>query len=496
MSYTISRYNGTQIAVVADGTIDATLDLKLIGKNYAGYGAVQNENFVYLLENFANTTQPPKPLPGQIWFDSGNSKLKFYDGTKFRTTGGAEIGSTAPSGLTVGDFWYDNSNQQLYAYNGSSYTLIGPQAVAGSATTQMQSKSVIDTNGSSHAIIEAIDNGNVIFTVSADSDFTLDGTINPITGFTTIHQGVTLCYTNNSGTPGQTTTSHRFYGTATNADRLGGLSASSFVQAGSAAFTTQVNFADVGYTVGNPIARLAVFNQGALTPTIANQVSNTIAFQTTVSSVTKYPLQLVGADALPGVTLGGNLGSASFQWNNVYANYVYSTAQQTDALNVGGSYRTASVTAAANSIAARDASGNLAATLFSGIASAANYADLAEKYLADADYEAGTVVQIGGSAEVTAAGSNSYPIGVVSTNPAFMMNKDLAGGIYIALKGRVPVKVFGAVSQGDQLVAWGNGYGVADNSGQGGVVFAIAIGSTDGTGGDANGINIIECLVL
>ena len=85
MSYTINRYNGTQITVVADGTIDATLDLKLIGKNYAGYGAVQNENFVYLLENFANSTQPPKPLPGQIWFDSGNSKLKFYDGNKFRT---------------------------------------------------------------------------------------------------------------------------------------------------------------------------------------------------------------------------------------------------------------------------------------------------------------------------------------------------------------------------------------------------------------------------
>ena len=75
MSYTINRYNGTQIAVVADGTIDATIDLKLIGKNYAGYGEVQNENFVHLLENFANTTQPPKPLPGQIWYDSSNKNI-------------------------------------------------------------------------------------------------------------------------------------------------------------------------------------------------------------------------------------------------------------------------------------------------------------------------------------------------------------------------------------------------------------------------------------
>ena len=104
MSYTITRTNGAQVAIVADGTIDATLDLKLIGKNYAGYGAVQNENFVYLLENFASNNPPPRAISGQIWFDSSASKLKFYDGVKFRTTGGAEISATAPTGLTVGDF--------------------------------------------------------------------------------------------------------------------------------------------------------------------------------------------------------------------------------------------------------------------------------------------------------------------------------------------------------------------------------------------------------
>ena len=101
MSYTITRTNGAQVAVVADGTIDATLDLKLIGKNYAGYGGVQNENFVYLLENFASNNPPPRAISGQIWFDSSSSKLKFYDGVKFRTTGGAEISATAPTGLTV-----------------------------------------------------------------------------------------------------------------------------------------------------------------------------------------------------------------------------------------------------------------------------------------------------------------------------------------------------------------------------------------------------------
>jgi hypothetical protein len=462
MSYTINRYNGTQIAVVADGTIDATIDLKLIGKNYAGYGEVQNENFVHLLENFANTTQPPKPLPGQIWYDSGNSKLKFWDGSKFRTTGGAEIGSTAPAGLTIGDFWYDSTNQQLYAYNGSSFTLIGPQAVAGSATTQMRSVSLVDITGASHPVIQAVDNGNVIFIVSSDSDFTLDATINPVTGFTVIHQGVTLCYTNNGATPGQTTSSHRFYGTATNSERLGGLSATNFVQStGAPQFSSQVNFGDVGFTVGNPIARLAVYNQGASTPIIANQVNNTIQFQTTVSSTTKYPLQLVGADVLPGVTLTSNLGSTGLQWNNVYANYIYSTAQQADALNVGGNYRTASTSATSNTIAARDASGNLTANVFSGIASAANYADLAEKYLADEQYEVGTVVTVGGTQEVTACRQGDRAIGIISANPAYMMNSGLEGGTYVALKGRVPCKVTGLVKKGQRLVAGPNGTATA-----------------------------------
>src|SRR6056300_993827 len=106
MAYTINRYNNATLTVVEDGTLDQTTDLKLVGKNYAGYGEIQNENFVFLLENFAGASQPPKAISGQIWFDSGNSKLKFYDGTKWRTTGGAEVPATAPSGLTEGDFWW------------------------------------------------------------------------------------------------------------------------------------------------------------------------------------------------------------------------------------------------------------------------------------------------------------------------------------------------------------------------------------------------------
>jgi hypothetical protein len=498
MSYTINRYNGTQITVVADGTIDATLDLKLIGKNYAGYGAVQNENFVYLLENFANTTQPPKPLPGQIWFDSGNNKLKFYDGNKFRTTGGAEIGSTAPTGLTIGDFWYDTVNNQLYAWSGTAFTLIGPQAVAGSGTTQMRSRSLRDTNGATHAVIEAVDNGQTVFIINSDSEFILDNGTNAITGFTKIRQGVTLCYTNDDTQLGQTTDSHRFWGTASNADRLGGFTASNFVQTGNATFSTLANFSDAGYTVGNPVARLHVFNDGAQVPTIQNEAGDTIVFQTTVSSTTKTPLKLVGTDILPGTTNATNIGSLTLQFKNIYAGYVYATASQADALNVGGSYRSASTAAGANTVVARDSSGNVSANLFQGTATSANYADLAEKYLADAEYEVGTVVVIGGAKEVTACGRTPFQraIGVVSEKPAYLMNKDLENGTAIALKGRVPVKVVGPVHKGDTMVAAAGadnmGCAIADTSSPTGhLVFAIALEDNYD-----EEMKIVECLVL
>ena len=85
MPYQIDRYAGTTLTTVQDGTVDQTTNLKLVGKNYAGYGEIQNENFVHLLENFAGANQPSRPLSGQLWYDSAANKLKFYDGVKFRT---------------------------------------------------------------------------------------------------------------------------------------------------------------------------------------------------------------------------------------------------------------------------------------------------------------------------------------------------------------------------------------------------------------------------
>ncbi len=494
MSYTINHYNGTNLATVADGTVDTSTDVTLIGKNYAGYGQAQNDNFVWLLENFANTTQPPNPLSGQIWYDSSNKKLKFYDGLRFRTAGSAEASSTQPTGLSIGDLWFDTTGQQLSIWNGSGFTLVGPQEVTGSGTTQMVSSNLLDSTGSHHAVIQGIAAGNTVFIISSDT-FTLNAS-NPISGFDLVHQGITLVNTINADA-GVTDNSYRFWGTASNADQLGGHSASEFVLGTSAAFNTLVNFSDSGFTVGLPTHKLSVsnvsstFNNNLVTPTIANSYNDTIVFQTLSGSV-QTPLVLKGADVLPGTSGSSNLGTSGLQWNNVYASYVYSTAAQADSLKVGGSWQTASVASVASTVVARDSSSNISANLFQGTATAAQYADLAEKYLADKEYEVGTVVMVGGEQEVTECSSLNRALGVVSENPAYMMNKDLVGGTYIALKGRVPVKVWGPVNKGDMMTAFKFGTAHTSNTDDPDwTVFAIALESSD-----EDGVKLIECVIL
>ena len=133
--------------------------------------------------------------------------------------------------------------------------------------------------------------------------------------------------------------------------------------------------------------------------------------------------------------------------------------------------------------------GNRFGTIF-GTATTAQYADLAEKYTTDVEYEAGTVlaVAINGEAEATQTWqSGQRVLGVISTNPAFLMNDD-ADGQAIALRGRVPVKVIGPIRKGQPLICNQDGkgmYGDTSNS------FAIALETNE----DAN-VKLVECVIL
>jgi hypothetical protein len=592
MAYQVDKFNGTFLTSVEDGTIDSTTDLRFVGKNYAGYGEVQNENFLHLLENFANTTQPPKSILGQIWYDSANKRLKFYNGAQYKVAGGAEVSITAPSGLSVGEFWWDSTAKQLYTYDGTQFILVGPEASPDLGTSSVVAQVVKDDLNNSHTILKLLSAGNCVAIVNNDAAFNLSTTVNPIAGFTspnTIKKGITLASTN---TAGVSQSDYIYWGTSSNALRLGGVLASDYIQKGSVIFDSEIVFKDPGYTLGDGNDLRVRIQDSSRSAIIENRLGNEITMRITVTETTDERDVAVfdRTGIVPGTTSVYNLGSSGNKWATVYATSINSNvlandsttaynsstkvftgsftgnvvapdstilvnattkqigyaaanlvgtltgnvsgnvtgtasnatsldsklpaiaatintvairdasanitanrfigiADKADQLLVGAVYRSSATTATANTIAARDASGDIYASLFQGTATAARYADLAEKYLADQEYEVGTVVVVGGTAEVTASSYGELAIGVVSANPAFMMNKDLEGGTYIALKGRVPVKVNGAVKKGDRLVAgdWGCAQVAADRLD----VFAISLESSD----DA-GVKLIEAVVL
>ena len=142
-----------------------------------------------------------------------------------------------------------------------------------------------------------------------------------------------------------------------------------------------------------------------------------------------------------------------------------------------------------------DATGNIGATggYFNTVfatATTALYADLAEKYLADQDYEIGTVLTVGGNAEVTACAIGDRAIGAVSENPAYRMNDGLVNGTFVALKGRVPVKVIGTVRKGQRLLAHDTGCAIATMT-QNNDVFAVALENSDNIN-----VKLIEAVIL
>jgi len=590
MAYKVDKFNGTFLVNVSDGTIDTTTDLRFVGKNYAGYGEIQNENFLHLMENFANTTQPPKAVIGQIWYDSANKKLKFYDGNKFKFANGAESATTAPSGLSVGEFWWDSVNQQLYTWSGTDYILVGPESSPELGASSVVTAQVTDTSNVNHSVVKIISADETIAIVSRD-EFTPNSAALLSPAFNVIKKGITLRNTNALGV---TSDDHVYWGTASNSNRLGGRPASEYLTNPPQPFTGEVSFKDPGFSLGDDNdLRIRVENSDELI--VENRLGNDITIRITVTETTdERDVAVFNRTGIsPGLTATYDLGTTQLRWNNVYAitttsnlvgNVTGNTvgehkgtvranddtvmingaskqigfvganivgtltgsctgssltstsaltlqnfepsigflldpetntplpdqrsvplrspdgditarrligiANQADQLLVGATYRSAALTATPNTIAARDNNANISANLFQGTATSAQYADLAEKYLADAEYEPGTVVVVGGEAEVTASSWGQRALGVVSTNPAYMMNSELEGGTYIALKGRVPVKVVGSVKKGDRLVATADGCataGVPHSSD----VFAIALE----TNSDVL-VKIIEAVVL
>lgn len=460
MAYQIDRYNNVILTIVEDGTIDQTTDLKFIGKNFAGYGEIQNENFLYLLENFNGANPPPRAISGQVWYDNANSKLKFYDGTKWRTTGGAEVATLEPTGLSSGDLWWDTANEQLYVWGGSSFILVGPQN-AGEGITAMVSTTLQDVGGNPRAVILAYVNDSVIYIVSAD-EFTINSS-NAIPGFDRVKKGLTLINTTLS-TNGITSSDHYYWGTASNALRLGGVLADDYLRKSTPVFTQTANFADGGVTIGSGLDLKIYVDRNAGATQNHGVIQHDIGSSTNISfkvndglGQTVRPVTINSVGLVPSLDSTYRIGTATFKFLEVHAASFKGEADKAATLRYDSSkFAAGSTSATGDTVAVRTADGRIFASFFEGIATSAQYADLAEKYTTDQEYPVGTVMAVGGDAETRAAGVGDYVVGVVSDQPAYLMNST-AHGQALALKGRVPVRVVGPITKGQAVYPWENG---------------------------------------
>lgn len=422
MAYQINLTNGTAFATIADGTLNTSSSMVLVGKNYPGYGAFLDTNFIHLLENAANGTPPSAPLVGQLWFNTTTKILQVWSGVTWKSLGGATAQSTAPTNNNTGDLWYDTVNQQLNVYTGNAFILVGPQFNSATGITGAIPTTLTDTLGATHTVVQLTTANAVVAMVSKDATFTPAGA--GVSGFANVRPGITLANSISSVT-------QQFWGTANNSTSLNGLTSSDFVRNSGVPQTMSVALnvaSDTGVSVGqNSDLRMSVSSG---TVSIRNQTQDAnVLFQVNQGGVNTTVLTLDGANGTvnfgstltvsaigkSGSNAVGNIGSSVNYFNRVFAT-----------------------------------------------ATTALYADVAERFEADEAYVPGTVVEIGGAKEITLVRDelSDNVFGVISTNAAFLMN----GGAGeddthppVAMTGRVPVRAIGEIKKGDRLVSAGNG---------------------------------------
>ena len=526
MPYILYKSNGQQLTVVQDGSIDASsTSLTFVGRNYAGYGQILDQNLAKLLENFANTASPSKPMSGQLWYDTSTKNLKVYNGSRFRSIQKFDTGNSTPTDVVKGDLWFNEADQKLYLFNGSHYVMIGPQNSTFSKVSLNPVEAKDDTTliGQSQLILEfdITDNNNQQdwpATISKTS-FTPNIADNlRKQNFDYIQKGITLPKAGpSSGNGVSYDGGYLLWGTASSALGLYDTDAKVFHSAGAYVLnSTYVSDRNNGFTIPvdaginfNHILKIytnAANREGIISGNTGNKITFSV-YNDLASTVTDV-IQIFENNIIPSPDALNywdvNIGTPQHYFGSSYintatANLVVAntvTAVTINATTFNGQFQgsfagdlTTTGTIIANTIVAMDHFSGILTTgsvtvsgqniitprLSAGTSDSvagqisgqwtlrgsstlnATFADLAERYHADAVYEPGTVLVIGGINEVTTTEIIGDPTvaGVVSTNPAYTMNSEAGNDDthpYIALKGRVPCKVVGKINKGDLLI--------------------------------------------
>jgi len=179
---------------IADQDLNTQTSLTFVGKNYPGYAQVIGENFLHLLENFANNSAPSreKSVPGQLWYDTNatNPQLKVLDKSKnWIPAGNIYKSSTRPSeGVVIGDLWSDSANQQLYLWTGAQWLLVGPQFNQASSTG-LKVEEITDRATNLQKLVMTMFIEDKRVAVFSKDEFTPKSTL---AGFESIKRGITL----------------------------------------------------------------------------------------------------------------------------------------------------------------------------------------------------------------------------------------------------------------------------------------------------------------
>lgn len=338
MPYTIKKSDGVTLTTVPDGAVDSTTTpLNLVGKNTAGYGAFQNENFLYLLENFADTQPPSSPMVGMLWYDTTNKILKHYDGIKWQSMGTVNVytnltSATANGSFIAGSIVYVTDTKQIFVYDGANFVLVGPEVAEGFGITKHVSMVLTGTDENNYPVIVAkVDDKNA-YLISTNV-FTLKTPAVLSSDFTNVSKGINLPKTS---VVGVSSSDYIVNGTAVNALNLGAKLASSYVINDS---DSQQNIANsvgiesnlsLGLVGGNYTSTLTVEDTSLV---VRNNLDNKIIFEVKDNSGTSQKVVMVDGspdetgDATrisfaPVSTLPVDVGTPNRPFRNVFADMV------------------------------------------------------------------------------------------------------------------------------------------------------------------------------
>ncbi len=384
--------------------------------------------------------------------------------------------------------------QPPYISDGNNVTISGNLTIPGTMSAASFSVANVSVgNITATGNITAVNfNGNVVGNltgIASNASFaTLSATANTVAGANVTGQ-VPYAAIANSVSGGNVSGQVNFAATA---NSVAGANVSGAVALATSATSAASANSVAGANVSGQVNFAAVANSVA-----GANVSGTVATATVATSATTAAT--VTTAAQPNITSVGTLTSLTVSGNTTTGglktdNYYYANGVS---ISFAGTYSnsnvaaylptyTGTVGATALTTGANSTAGSITGnwTLTAGSRLQATYADLAEYYEADQTYSPGTVVEFGGEKEVTLASDGTRKVaGVITTNPAYIMNATCPGILAaIALQGRTPCKVRGVIKKGDMLISGGNGFARPESSPLIGTVIGKAL--QDHSGGE------------